>query len=258
MANVVFGFSDRILGKTVTSDSVLLNLPPGNVATEQPSQVWRSVPGTTTAWLVVDFTSSQSIGVVAAIATNLSAAATWRVRLSTVDATGAAGDAHDSGMINAGVNPIERMAIRVLASTVSGRYLRVDFIDASLPYLEVGRLFAGVKWQPTRNYRFGSQVTFRDFSKGMYGDNGQYWALRGSMQKIISFSMPAITETERNTFGLSMTRNSGRFRDILVVLDPNSSDLGRDSVFGILEEVPIWELGFPGHHTVGFRVAERL
>ena len=127
MANCVIGHADRVLGKFVQASSEALGYPSTNVGVEHPSQPWRTQDGVTSAFVLIDFGSLQNIAAVAAIATNLSAAATWRVRLSTVDATGVAGNAHDSGTISAGVNTLYRMAVRIFSSTASGRYFQSRF-----------------------------------------------------------------------------------------------------------------------------------
>ena len=72
-----------------------------------------------------------------------------------------------------------------------------------------------------------------------------------------------MTDTERNDTGLLISMNSGRFRDVLTVLDSASTDLGRDSVFGLLEDVPAWEMHFSSptsgnFNSATFRVWERM
>lgn len=258
MAKIIIGHSDRILDKFVQASSFALGYPPENVGTSQPSQPWRTQNGVTSAYFLLDFGSLQSIDCVAAIATNLSAAATWRVRLSTVDTTGAAGNAHDSGIISAGINTTYRMAVRVFSSTASGRYFRIDFTDASLPYLEIGRAFAGVAFKPTTNFAFGARYEFTDHSKRFDGEGGRSWILRDAVQRGVSFTLDWVTDAERNSHGFNLAVFNGRFRDVLIVLDPASTDLGRDSIFGLLEEAPAWEMHFPGYNTSSFRVMERM
>ena len=164
MANLVLGYDDRVRPGAITGTSALVTLPVVNLQTQPLGQLWRGGPGVTTASLLVDFGGSRTIGAVLLAGTNLTPAATWRVRLSTVDATGNAGNAFDSGTVSAAVDPRFRLALLVLPTDATGRYLKVDLSDASLPWLEAGRLAALKLWRPRRNFAFGVQRRPNDFS----------------------------------------------------------------------------------------------
>lgn len=258
MARIAIGYRDRVAGSALTAGSALVTLPAANLGTAQLRKVWRSGPGVTSTYILADLGAAVAIGGVALMGCNLTAVATWRVRLSTADATGAAGDAHDSTTIGAGVDPDYRMAVLLLAAAATGRYLRVDLTDASLSYLEAGVLWAGTVWKPERNYRFGAQLPYRDHSKRFPGDDGQVWILRGSLQRGVAFTLPAVLHSERDADGLAMLRHNGLHRDVLVVTDPDASNLGRASVYGLLDELPAYENTSPDRNSASFRVMERL
>ena len=220
--------------------------------------MWRSVAGVTSTYLLVDMGASYAIGVVYLGATNLTAAGTWRVRISTADATGAAGDAHDSTSVNAGVDPDFGIALLVLGSPATGRYLRVDISDSSLPYLEVGILRAMTKFQPGKNYAMGAQTMFRDYSEVRKGSDGQDWTLRGTVQRGIALNLQAVTQSEWETHAEPMLRHSGISRDVLVCLDPAATNVGRVTYFGLLEEMPAYEQWAFGWQRAGYKLWHRV
>lgn len=259
MARIAIGYGDRVrLAAAITASSALATLPATNLATAQPGQVWRTAPATTSAHVLVDLGASRAIGAVLLVNTNLTATATWRIRLSTVDATGDAGDALDSGTVAAGIDPIYRKAVWLPASPGTGRYLKVNLSDAAVSEIEAGRLAALTLWRPVRNYRFGARRPFRDFSKTFTADQGQVWTLRGPLQRGLDFTLPAVTDAETDGTVEELIRESGRWNDVLVVKDPDSANLGRDSYWGPLEDLPAPEKIAHGWHSLAFRVMDRL
>lgn len=259
MGKIVIGYNDYVKDAVaITSDSALATLPAANVAAVQVSQRWQTVPATTTAYLLIDLGTASSIEMVALINTNLSAAATWRIRISTADATGDTGDALDTTAINAGVDTRYKKAIYVLSSAVTGRYVKINLIDASLPYLAVGRAVVCKAFKPTYNFSPNAQVFYRDWSNRYSAYDGQTWVLRGSMQRGFAFVLPAVTDTERNSIGEELLQDHGIHQDVLVCLDQASTNLGRDSVWGLLEEMPAWTRHANGYANIACKIVDRL
>lgn len=258
MANLVLGYADRVRPGSLTGSSALATLPVANLQTQRLGQLWRGQPGVTSAWLVADFGAAKSIGAVLLAGTNLSPAATWRIRLSSSDATGAAGDVLDSGTVAAGVDVRFRLALLVLATDRAGRYLRLDLADATLPWLEAGRLAALALWRPRRNFAFGLQRGRIDASKLAKSETGDLFALPGGQQRTLALSLPQIYTDELLADVEDLIRSAGRHDDILVCLDPASSNLGFESIWGTLAELPAFEqVAFQGHKAT-WRVEERV
>lgn len=221
-------------------------------------QVWRSLAGTTAAYLLVDLGASYSIGGVYLGNHNLSGSGTWRVRLSTADATGATGDAHDSTATATGISTEYRLAVRIFSAAATGRYLRIDLSDATLTHLEVGRLWAGTVFKPTRNFQFGAQRGYIDNSRRSRGSDGQDWVTRGSRQRYVRFTLGAVTTAEAEASGEVLSRTAGTSSDVLVCLDSAATNIGRQTYLGLLDEVPAWEMAFPGIEAASFQVVQRL
>ncbi|MFZ1427188.1 MAG: hypothetical protein WAS21_10505 [Geminicoccaceae bacterium] len=258
MANLVLGYDDRVRPGTITGTSALATLPVVNLQTQRLGQLWRGGPGVTTASLLVDFGASRTIGAVLLAGTNLSTVATWRIRLSTVDATGNAGDVLDTGTGPAGVDTRFRLALLVLPTDATGRYLKVDLSDASLPWLEAGRLAALKLWRPRRNFAFGMSRGRIDLGKTSKGEAGDLFALRGSQQRVFTMTLQAVYRDELLADAEDLLRTAGKHDDILLCLDPNSTNPGFDSIWGTMAELPAWEWVAHPIHKGALRVEERV
>jgi hypothetical protein len=256
VANLVVGYGDRVPTGTVTASSSVATLPAVNL--QHPFLTpyrWRSTGNT--ASLLLDMGGTYGIGGTALFGTNLSATASWRIRLSS--ASNLSSPAYDTGgtQINAGVDTTYGAAIKIFPTQTSGRYLGIDITDASLSYIEAGRWWAGITWQPSRNYAFDAQRGGRDTSRHTLSDSGQTWVDRGVVQRLWKLTLPAITPTERDQHLENLVRTVGRSEDILVVLDPNSTNLGRDSIFGLVEEDIVGTHRRHNVHSTSLVIAER-
>ena len=84
---------------------------------------------------------------------------------------------YDTGVsqINAGVDPIYGHLIHILPTSQAGRYLRLELTDSSLTYIEAGRLFAGIKFQPGHNFAYDYKRTTLDSVRMTESEGGQTW-----------------------------------------------------------------------------------
>lgn len=165
---------------------------------------------------------------------------------------------YDSAVGLAGVDPVYRLSVLFLPAAVSRRHLQIDLSDGSLPYLEAGRLFAGTAFKPTYNFQYGIKRSHRSWGKRFQSESGNDYVLRGSMQRAVSFSLAAVTTAEWEASLEPMLRLSGTEADVLVCLDPESANPGRDTYLGLLDEIPDYEMNFPGHGSVSFRLTHRI
>lgn len=240
---------------TVTAGSAATSAPAANLRDSQLAVKWRSQTGTNSTYVLADLGAQRSIDAVGLIATNLTAAATRRVRISTTDSTGAAGDAHDSGTGSAGVDPLYSTMLRLLPSPVTGRYVRIDITDASLQYLEAGRFLVGLCWRPTYNYRLGWTAQAVDDAQVATTWGGADWRDGRAVRRRIRAEL-LLTRAEFDTHGQAILRLGGS-RDVLFVLDPDSSNLGRDSIFGRIAPVELRN-PYPAVFATTLDITERL
>lgn len=204
-----------------------------NLQNPHLSTPWRSTANS--ASVTVDFGASYTIGGIFLGGTNLTAAATVRVRISANSDLST--PTHDSGAspIAAGVDPTFGHLIYILSSPAAGRYLKLDLADASLTYIQAGRLFAGTKFQPTRNFSYDYAESYIDTTAVARAESGELWIEDGIVFREMRVQYRAATHTDAQGDFKSIARLR-RSQDILFVLDPASSNLGRDSIFGVIAQ----------------------
>ncbi len=225
-----FNLADRAV---VSAGSAVPTAPASLVQDPHLGRQWRTLFGLAESYLLADFGSATAIELVALFGTTLSASTTWRVRLSTADAIGVAGDAYDSGLVTAPVGLAYGGAtILVLPAPVTARYLRIDLADEDADQIAVGRLVAGLLWRPTYNYRIGYQRYVTDASAIDETPEGHAFVLARAPRRGLRVDFGWVTADEVAASIEPAMRHVGRHRDILLVLDTASTDLPRDSVWG--------------------------
>ncbi|MBI1173530.1 hypothetical protein GC209_19255 [bacterium] len=221
---------------TLSVSSERSTLPRAFVQTPHLDQRWRSL--TAPAWIVADLGAIVAVDLVAALGTNFAASSTWQVRVSTADATGAAGDAFDSGSTSSGISAIYGAAAMVLPVGTAGRYVRLDLADASLAYLEAGRLVAGPLWRPDRNFSTGYSRSWLDPSVVEMTPGGHIWVDERPMQRGLELTYSSVSEAELKAQIAPLMRAIGLRKDVAVLLDTASADLVEDMVWGLLRTEP--------------------
>lgn len=252
MANGVLGYRDRVAGGTVTVSTEVPTLPGTNLQHVHLSKAWQSTANSAT--INVDFGASYTIGAVWLGGTNGTATATRRIRISAN--SDMSSPTHDSGSGAAGIDPDFGALVHVLSTPSAGRYMRVELSDAALSYWRAGRLWAGTKIQTTRNFQFGYTKTYVDTSIMARTDAGQIWTDTGVVIREFRVRLPALTDAEING-DIDALLRLGRSQDILFVMDPGSSNLGRDSIFGVILENLSQQHSNPNIHQLDLVIAER-
>jgi hypothetical protein len=166
VSNVVIGYQNLLPSATVTSSGAASGFPVTNVQLGDPFLQWRST--TLTPHLQADLTplaSTSQIKIVAAIGTNLTDAATQRVRVDS-ESGFSVPHAHDSGTVNAfdvtHPNPLiyrapaGRDVIYLPGSNIftASYHLRMNLSDTTNTegYLRVGIWWGGPIWTPVKGY----------------------------------------------------------------------------------------------------------
>ena len=239
---------------TVAASSEVSTLTAVKLQTLDIRDVWQA--SSTTAYVLADLLSSKTIGITALINCSLDADDTIRVQSSTADATGAAGDAYDSGVIAAAVDPVFAMFVHPIEPAVSGRYLRIDVVQSSTP--RVGRWFAGATWAPSHHFRYGWEPLWRDFSRRSYSLGAMLYFDRKPRQRGFRFTLKAITESEAESQVHEINRVNGASRDILVCRDITATNLGKVTLWGPMEDMITYPQIMANAFTAEFNVWNRL
>lgn len=258
MAKPLFCRQNLVDDGTLSASTSIGGLPPSNLQEDDIRRVWRASSGSSSAHLIADLTAQSEIGAVAMPNTNLGLTTPVRVRLSTADPNGVAGDAYDSGSVSAACDPAYRLFVHIISGGATGRYLRIDM---TVNTAEAGRLVAGPTYQTSRNLSLNHPIEelWNDRSRITQSLSGVRWIDREEIQRGFRATFNGLDETEVRGQIAELNRLLGINRDFLFIRDPNSDNLGRDSIWGHLEE----PLSYPvlnraGFYDVGITVWNRL
>jgi hypothetical protein len=213
---------------------------------------------------VIDLGAAYSIDTVFMAGLNLTAAGTSRVRASLVDATATGTLLYDSTVLTGLVDPNYKTLVNLQAAPVTVRYLRIDLVDATLAYIEAGRLAIGLRTQFTYNYATGQSSGRVDPAIKVKSRGGQTHVItEGGIPRVWEFSFGTLTETERNGLIESIQIACGARTDILFIKKPTSSNLGRDSIWGLVTEIspivsPGGFIGGAPVYSTAYKIEERL
>lgn len=243
---------------TLTASSEQSTAPGANVQNVHLSRKWYAVEGINSASLIFNMGSAQACSILAVLGSNLTAAATLRLRGSNSDPTGATGEIYDSGTISAGAKSDYGAAYLSFAAATA-RYWRLDLADASLTTLHVGRVFLGPKWTPTVNQAFGWSMASQDPSKITRSYGGQAFSDIRPQFRILKFTLGWVSEVEMYANAFALARANGIVRDVLAVQDTAASGyISEQSVFGLCSgSEPIVHENF-GIFRQNFSIEERL
>jgi len=222
---------------TLTASGAVTLAPVSLLQNVHVGRKWRH--NATATFVVADLGSLMNVDTVM-LAGVSGEAPTFRVRYSTVDSTGAAGNAFDSGSISGlpYFDPDYGLFVHLKSTPASCRYVRVDISEAAVSFIEAGRLFVSEREAFTTNMQTPWSRSAVKAAVDTVGVGGQtYTDFRlGHWRTQAAFQF--ITETERNDFieaiGLALV-NLGRI-DMLWISDTASTNLARDCIWGYLEQ----------------------
>lgn len=236
MAKIVMVYRNLADAGTVSADDAVSTMPAANVQEARVSKKWRAAVDDTA--LQLDFGAATDIDCVAILGLNLTAAATARVKFSTINSTGDA-SVYDSGLLDpAGVDSFYGSFFHLAAQSYSARYVRVELTDAALDYIEAGRLVVGLAWRPEHNFEVGYARYSLDSSSVVEAESGEEWVNVKAARRAVRLQMAAVSQAEIDAHLDPMIAYAGRSRQVLVCLDPAASNLGRETFFGRMQAAP--------------------
>ncbi len=237
--------ANPILGDAATLNGAeaVDGFPISNLQITQPSEVWRP-SDITNAFVTIDLGSQASVNLVAMLYTNLSSAATWRVR----------GASTSAGAVTAAPD-YDTSAITAWAQTDLGdwdfvhainwfgetprtlRYWRVDVIDTgnSDGHVQAGRLYIDDAWQPSSNIDLGWSLGWVDQTKRSRATSGAIWPTARTPWRALDFRLDLLDEDDMYDEAFDLDRLRGGSGDVFVMRDPTSSKRLQDqSIYGLL------------------------
>jgi|GEM_PF-2994467 len=241
MGNAALVIDNDADNGTVVASSQALTMPASNLLTPHPSQRWRSL--SSADYFVLDKGAASTGDTAAVFGLTCSAAASVRLRLSSIDATGAAGDVLDTGTVAHGAASFDTgygCFLHRLAAPASWRYLRFDISDPGADYVEAGTILDGLSEVFDYNFVPGGGFQHVDRSRVSKTASGLTLVFDDDTHRRIDLSFDFVTAGQR--FGLieRLDRVKGRKRNVLLMTDVESTNLPRESIFGLVtDQTPV-------------------
>lgn len=227
MANALIATPTLSDAATLTADSEEATLPATNVQTFQPEKVWRTA-GLTNMRLIFDFGSAVTINTAFAMFTNLTSAATMKIRGATTEANLAAAPGYDSGTITALDSGIPSdwdrpSAFKHIGTDPSYRWWDWQFWDAANPdgYIEVGKVVLDDPWIFAYNLDFDHPMGWEESSLQHRAQGGRSSVTdrQGSQRRKIDFTLKGQSKADMYNNALEMDRVIGLRGGIIFSLD---------------------------------------
>lgn len=231
MSHAVLLWNNRSPAAVWTASSAKTSLPASFLGTEDLAETWQSAEGVDAAVLLADAGAAVPVGAVVLLDLAGTDAATLRVRLSTADPTGAAGDAFDSGTVS-GFAPMWRHWPVLLPADVAARYLRIDLAEAGAPRLELGGIGFGPTWRPEANFERGWGWGQDAADSVTQAWSGREWIAEGAAPRVLRLRLPAVTPEEMAAQVRPAVRQVRGSRPVLALRDPDAAPLGAEAVWG--------------------------
>lgn len=261
MAPAVFAYKNLADNGIVSVSSSLSLTPPSRLTSQFPQIVKKCRNNGENTWSVVtDLLSAQSVDLFGLFGLNLSTAAIAQFRFSSVDSSGLAGDLYDSGPVSGLVDSKYGYLIRHLSAPVSARYARIDVAESGVSYIEAGRNLVALSHQVGINFAPGWGRNRVDRTKNTETEDGVEYSDRRSRYRVWDLSFDFLSENEANGFVEEMNYLNCETDDVLLIYDPDSTNLGRDSIYGRITggQPLIAPYPMPDINSRKFTIRERL
>lgn len=241
MANACIVIDNNADGATVGASSQVLTMPASNLLTPHPSERWRSLSNA--AWVVLNKGASIVSDTVMLAGLTCGANATLRLRLSTIDASGAAGDVLDTGAVANGAPTFDvayGCFVTRLPAPAAWQYVRIDILDPDAAFVEAGCILDGLSHSFVYNFAPGGTFQHVDRSRVTKSASGLTLTWDDNNYRQINLTFNSVTSAERYGVVERLDRVKGKKRNVLLMTDAASANLPRDSIFGLVtSQTPI-------------------
>lgn len=264
----VFGFPDwlrRGVSISLRAGTAVDTMPLEYLYDPQPGLRARIVPAAGIVSIVCDFGASVAQGLVVMVNSTATGAETVRIRLSSADSTGAAGDVSNTLHDTTNADRTRGAAVCLLPADLSARYMRIDIADISASVFDIGSILAMPTIRPGNGMGFGATEGRR--SLGIADRNeytGAEFRVAGIAQpRYADFSLPSLTSAEYAGNVRNMIADATAADDVAWIPDDTLSqgELNLRTVIGGIK-TPGEDLGIsrdrPLRGTARFRIVERL
>ena len=232
----------------LTTDTTSGTLVAANLATDIKGDVWRAT--TTSGAITATWTAAQTINMVAIPFTNLTNAATMRVRgyTNVADADGsplfdttalaccpyATGAITSPGVANFGYGGAVYSVLWFTGGSVKRILVNIADSTNAAGYIEAGRLICGDWFSPTNNADYGLSMGYVDRSDHSRDGGGGLRTRLRTRNKSLKFNLANLSLADRATF-FKMLRNGGKAASVFISafpIDSNASMVQDGMIYG--------------------------
>ncbi|MBR1198818.1 hypothetical protein JQ574_22740 [Bradyrhizobium sp. AUGA SZCCT0158] len=238
MANAALVIDNQADGATVGASSQVLVMPASNLLTPHPSERWRSL--NSAAYFVLDKGAVISADTVGVFGLTCGTNATIRLRLNSIDVTGAAGDILDTGTLSSGDPSFDveyGSLVHRPPAPDAWRYCRVDIDDPDADFVEAGCIVDGLSESFAYNFAPGSSVQHIDRSRVAPTSSGMTLIWDDNYFRRVDLNFQWVNEAQRYGLVERMDRVCGRRRNVLLMTDTESTNLPRASIYGLVTDI---------------------
>ena len=240
MANAAISYINLADLGNISASSQVTTMPASNLQDPHVEVRWRT--NSNDAYFIVDLLSAQSIDTVLVRGITVGSGAMVRVRVCSIDPTGIDGDIADTGVVASGTTYFDYnygAIVYRLSEPSTARYVRVDITDSAASYVEAGRVFVGLSTQFTYNYNWGWSLGYTDRSVRIKSRGGQTLVLSDNSYRTLTIDFGWVSSAQRYGIVESVDRVNGQHTDILLITDTASTNLARDTIWGLVTSLSV-------------------
>lgn len=149
--------------------------------------------------------------------------------------------------------------IHVFDDLVPARYWTVEIDDQLNPdgYLDLGRLFMPLGWQPSLNYEYGATFGIKNNSLVSSTLSGGKKIWRRVNPRVLRVSLPLLPEAEGFCQAYRFMQRAGFDQTVFVIPDPDDvTTIHARSFFGTIAEMDLLTQAVYGRVGAGFQIEE--
>lgn len=260
MKNITLGYSNKIDSAATSGGSWLSSLPLANITNKRLSKVARSTNAANSSTkFVLNLQSVQSIQCIALITHNISVSGTVQIKgnssnsfTSPIYNSGAI-QVYPSGTIpinlleweedNFWLGTLSQNALAgyrapffiLLPSAQTLQYWQIEIFDSgnSDGYIQIGRVFIGKAFTPSRNMGYGQTLGDTDDSVFETSLTGEEFVDVRTTYRIHKFELPLLTKEEAYSYVMDIQRIAGTNKEVFLIGDyDDTNNLNRRSFLG--------------------------
>lgn len=249
----------------VSASSWIAAAPPSVLQNTHVTRRWKGSNGAA-EYILVTWSSAQSIDTIAlfgcavvdaSVERVMSAAASSRIRVSSVDLTGLAGDLYDSGNVVGAIREEYGALVSLRPATLSARAVRIDLSESGVDAIVAGRIVIGLRSAFTLNFGYGWAIGYDDLSRIRKSAGGLSFVDRDDRYRVLNLTYESLDQADRYAHVHEIDRINGVSRDVLLMTNVDSTQLDRDSIWGLIQDMSPPMQPNLAYFSKSYRIEER-